>query len=360
VGEPWSTRPGKRVSPDSCQGSEPASGKDGSRRAEGERMNATETFVGIDVSKTRLDLASRPDGATWTAANDGSGIAQVVERLGALGPTVIVLEATGGYELPVVGALGAAGLPVAVINPRQGRDFARASGQLAKTDRLDAAVLAHFAQALRPEPRPLPDAAQQALAATLARRAQVIEMLTAERNRFAVAAPTVQKRIGVHIGWLETELAELDRQLRGQIQASPLWREAETLLRSVPGVGPILATTLLADLPELGALDRRRIAALVGVAPLARDSGTMRGRRSVWGGRARIRAVLYMAPVTAIRVNPPIRALYQRLCAAGKPKKVALVACMRKLLTILNALARSKQPWDQAVALQSIPGEALN
>jgi transposase len=320
-------------------------------------MDASELFVGIDVSKARLDGASRPGGETWTAPNDPAGIASVVKRLAERGPTLIVVEATGGYELPVVGALAAAGLAVAVINPRQGRDFARATGQLAKTDRLDAGVLAHFAQALRPEPRPVPDAAQQALAATLARRSQVIEMLTAERNRHGTANPAVRERIATHIAWLEAELDVLDRELRDQIHASPVWREAEDLLRSVPGVGPVVATTLLADLPELGALDRRRIAALVGVAPLARDSGSMRGRRSVWGGRARIRAVLYMATVTASRVNPPIRALYLRLCAAGKRKKVALVACMRKLLTILNAMARTHQPWDRTHALQAMPRE---
>lgn len=303
------------------------------------------SYVGIDVAKAHLDVAVRPSGQQWVVPNEETGISDLVARLQALTVTLVVLEATGGREVPVAAALATAGLPVAVVNPRQVRDFARALGQLAKTDALDAQVLARFAEVVRPAPRPLPDAAAQELAALLARRRQLVGMLTAERQRLDTALPAVRPHIQRHVGWLEQELADLDRTLRERVQASPLWREHEQLLRSVPGVGPTTALTLLAELPELGRLDRKAIAALVGVAPLNCESGTRRGRRIVWGGRARVRTVLYMATLVATRYNPVIRACYTRWCAAGKPKKVALTACMHKLLLILNAMLRHGTPW---------------
>jgi transposase len=307
-------------------------------------------YVGIDVAKARLDVAVRPSGEQWISAPDAPGLEELVERLQALQPELIVLEATGGREGAVVAALAAAGLPVAVVNPRQVRDFARAVGQLAKTDVLDAQVLAHFAEAIHPTPRPLPDAQAQELTALLARRRQLIQMQTAERHLLDTALPRVQAHIQRHVAWLQAELADLDRTLHDQVQASPVWREQENLLRSVPGIGPTTALTLLADLPELGRLDRKAIAALVGVAPLSCESGTWRGRRIVWGGRARVRTVLYMATLVATRRNPLIAAFYTRLCAAGKPKKVALIACMHKLLTILNAIVRHGTPWSVQTA----------
>jgi transposase len=258
---------------------------------------------------------------------------------------LIVLGATGGLEVPLAGALAAAGLPVVVINPRQVRDFARATGQLAKTDRLDAQILARFAEAIRPPIRPVPDEQTQALAALVARRRQLIEMLTAEKNRMRLAARPMQKRVQAHVTWLEKELATINTDLTATMRESPVWREKEEVLRSVPGVGPVLTTTLFANLPELGTLTRKEVAALAGVAPFPRDSGTLKGRRAIWGGRAHVRAALYMAALVATRRNPVIRAFYQRLCQAGKAKKVALTACMRKLLTILNAMLKSGRPW---------------
>jgi transposase len=302
-------------------------------------------FVGIDVSRDWLDVAVRPAGEGWRVANDEAGIEALVAGLRELPPTGVVLEATGGLEAPVAAALAEAGLPVAVVNPRQARDFAKATGQLAKSDALDARMLAHFAEAIRPALRPLPDAEQQRLAALLARRRQVVAMLVAERQRLSRALLAVRPRVEAHIVWLEAELAGLDGDLDAAIQASPVWRARADLLRSVPGVGPVLARTLLAALPELGRLDRKQIAALVGVAPLARESGRLRGRRGIWGGRAEVRRVLYMATVVAVRHNPLIAAFYARLIAAGKPPKVALVACMHKLLLLLDAIARSGQPW---------------
>jgi transposase len=254
------------------------------------------------------------------------------------------MEASGGIELPLVAAIAAVGLPVVVANPRQVRDFARATGKLAKTDVLDAQVMARFAAAIKPTPRPLPDDQAQEFADVLARRRQVVEMITAEGNRLSsIRNKEVRRHIKDHIAWLERELA--DNDLRRSIKESPVWREKDNLLRSVPGVGPVLSATLLADLPELGILNRRQIAALVGVAPLNRDSGNFRGKRSVWGGRAKVRAVLYMATLVATRHNAVIRTFYQHLCAAGKEKKVALTACMRKLLTILNAMLRHRTFW---------------
>ena len=303
-------------------------------------------YVGIDVSKAQLDVAVRPTCVGWNFPNNEDGIAQLVSRLKELSPSLVVLEATGGYELPVVGTLGALGLPVTVVNPRQVRDFAKATGKLAKTDTLDAQVLALFAERVQPAPRPLPNAEAQALGALLARRRQVIGMLTAEKNRLQTASVPVQGDIADHIVWLERSLAKLDGEMGDTLRQSPLWREKEDLLRGVPGVGPVLSLTLLAELPELGTLNRRQIAALVGVAPLNRDSGTLRGKRTVWGGRAPVRAALYMAALVATRYNPVIRAFYQRLRAAGKPKKVALTACMRKLLTLLNAMLKHRTPWQ--------------
>jgi transposase len=306
--------------------------------------------VGIDVAKAQLDIAVRPDGEQWIAANDAAGISDLVGRVQRMQPALVVLEATGGREVAVAAALGAAGVPVAVVNPRQVRDFARAIGQVAKTDALDAQVLARFAEVVQPQPRPLPAAQAQEFAAVLTRRRQLVGMLTAERQRLDTAPPAVHAYIQRHLSWLEQELADLDRTLQERVQASPLWRAQEDLLRSVPGIGPTTAYTLLAELPELGRLDRKAIAALVGVAPLSCESGTWRGKRIVWGGRARVRSVLYMAALVASRHNPVIRAFYQRLCAAGKPKKLALVACMHKLLTILNAILRHGTPWQVAPA----------
>jgi transposase len=310
-------------------------------------------FVGVDVSKAHLDIAVRPSGERWQVRNDPAGCAGLVERLTALAPALIVLEATGGYEAPAAAALAAAGLPVVVVNPRQVRDFGKASGKLAKTDAISAAILAHFADAIRPPVRPLPDATTQTLQEWLARRRQLVEMLTAEETRLAGASRGLQASLHAHIAWLRQELKGIERGLREQISRSPVWREQEQLLTSTPGVGPILATTLLADLPELGRLNRKQIAALVGVAPLNRDSGTLQGQRTVWGGRAPVRAALYMAALVASRKNPLIRAFYTRLCAAGKPKKVALTACMRKLLTILNAMVKHRTAWKPPAALEA-------
>ena len=306
-------------------------------------------YAGIDVAKDRLDLALRPSGTVRTVAYDAAGISSLVSELQSLGPSAVVLESTGGLELPLAGALAAASLPVAVVNPRQVRDFAKATGRLAKTDALDAQVIAHFAEAVRPAMRPLPDSETRELHSLNARRTQVVEMLVAEKNRLGRASQAVRPRIRAHIEWLEQELKDLDRGLRDMLRRSPVWREQEDLLRSVPGVGPQLSVALLADLPELGALGRRQIAALAGVAPMNRDSGSMRGRRSVSGGRGRVRAVLYMGALVASQHNPVIRSFYQRLLAAGKPKKLALTACMRKLLTILNSMVKHGQRWDPHV-----------
>jgi len=306
-------------------------------------------FVGIDVAKDELVVAVHEDVALETVPNDARGAQQLLARFTAMPPTLIVLEATGGYEIPLVGALSAAGLPVVVVNPRQVRDFAKATGQLAKTDAIDAQVLALFAARVQPEVRPVPDAATRELDAVLGRRRQLLEMLVAERQRLAQARGRGQRAVTVslkkHIAYLTRELAMVDTELAQLVEASPVWRAKDQLLQSVPGIGPVVARTLLAELPELGTLDRRAIAKLVGLAPLNRDSGTWRGRRMLAGGRARVRAVLYMAGLVASRRNPTLKAFYQRLLAAGKPKKLALLACCRKLLTILNAMLRNAEPW---------------
>ena len=309
-------------------------------------MEQEAIYVGIDVAKAQLDIAVRPTDDRWVVPNDGAGIRHLMFRLKALEPALVVLEATGGLELPLVASLAAEEAPVVVVNPRQVRDFAKATGKLAKTDALDAAVLAHFAEAVRPAVRPLRDAETQVLTSLTARRHQVMTMLLSEKNRLSAATTVaVRPRIEAHIAWLQRELDDLDKSLRETLRQSPVWREKDDLLRTVPGVGEQLSLTLLAYLPELGTLDRRQLAALVGVAPFNRDSGTLRGRRTVWGGRARIRAVLYMGALAASRYNPTIRDFYQRLVAAGKPKKLALTACMRKLLIILNSMLKHRSPW---------------
>ncbi len=308
-------------------------------------MEHTEQFVGIDISKTRLDLAIHPLGVVESVAHTEPGILDVVERLRPLQPVRIVVEATGGFERGLVRALAAAQLPVIVVNPRQVRDFAKATGRLAKTDVLDAQVLAHFAAAVRPALRPVPDAAMEDVRALLARRRQLIEMLTAEKHRLERVPSRVRPRLQAHITWLTADLKQVEADLDNTIQQSPLWRTQEDLLQSVPGVGPVMSRTLLAQLPELGTLTNKQIAALVGVAPLNHDSGTFRGRRHVWGGRAPVRATLYMAALVATKWNPVIRRFYHHLQAAGKAKKVALVACMRKLLTMLNAMVKNGTSW---------------
>jgi transposase len=310
---------------------------------------ASPVYLGVDVAKASVTVASEPPGRTGEFGTDPIGLSALVQA--ALGPpvTLVVIEATGGYEAPVVAALVTAGLPVAVVNPRQVRDFAKALGRLAKTDRIDAQVLALFGARVQPAPRPLPDEATQELEALLTRRRQLLEMLHAERQRRPRARGRIVRRsLETHIRWLERQVIDTEATLEAAIQASPVWRVQDQLLQSVPGVGPTLARTLLGLLPELGQLDRHHIAALVGVAPLARDSGTRRGRRTCWGGRATVRTVLYMAALTAARWNPPLRSFYQRLRAAGKPAKVALTAVARKLLVLLNAILRDARPWHYA------------
>ena len=307
--------------------------------------------IGIDVSKATLTLAVVPSGETWTSPTTPSAVDALVPRLIAQQPTVVVVEATGGYEAPLVAQCAAAGLPIAVVNPRQVRAFAQAVGRTAKTDTIDAALLALFGARVPPTPRPIADAATAALSALVARRRQLLEMLGAERQRLEQAPATgpIARDLRHHIRWLERRVRDVDDEIGTAIQQSPVWRVQEDLLRSVPGIGPTVARTLLADLPELGRLDRRAIAALVGVAPFNCDSGQQRGQRHIWGGRAPVRAALYMAALVATRHNAPLGAFYRRLRAAGKPAKVALVAVMRKLLTIVNAMIKHQARWqDQA------------
>lgn len=313
-------------------------------------MQTPLVFVGIDVSKARLDVGVRPSDERTSVPYDAPGIATLLVQLTQLQPTRIVMEATGGLERPLVRALMDAALPVIVVNPRQVRDFAKATGQWAKTDTLDAQGLARFAEVIQPSLRVIPDAQTQELAALLARRRQVLAMQGAEQHRLDRAPDRVRKRIEVHVRWLRDELARLDADLDDLIQQSPVWRAREELLQSVPGIGPVMSRTVLAELPELGLLNRKQIAALVGVAPFNRDSGRLRGHRTIWGGRASVRRALYMAALVATRWNPVIRVFYQRLRAAGKAPKVALVAAMRKLLTILNAMVHAGTPWQPVVA----------
>jgi transposase len=306
-------------------------------------------FVGIDVSKSQLDIHVRPGGEAFIVPRDDEGLAALAERLTALAPELIVMEATGGLQVRVAGALAAAGLTLAVVNPRQVRDFARAVGQRAKTDRLDAAVLAHFAELVRPEPRALADADRQELIELVTRRRQLVTMRADEKKRrAAVTDHRLLRLIDDHVEWLSKAIDALDNDIDSTLKRSPVWRVDDELLDSVPGIGFVARATFSALLPELGKLSRRAIASLVGVAPIARDSGQFRGRRMIQGGRSQVRAVLYMATISAIRCNPVITAFHSRLRAQGKPPKVAIIACMRKLLTILNAICRSKTPWRTA------------
>lgn len=311
-------------------------------------------FVGIDVSKASLDVAVRPSGENWQTSNDAEGVALLAARLREVEPDLIVLESTGGYELAAVTGLVAGGLPVVVANPRQVRDFARAVGKLAKTDALDARILAHYADAIRPPLRAFPDEAARELAALVGRRHQLVEMHTAEQHRLRAAPKRLQEHVRGHLRALEQYIAELDRDIDDLVRSSPIWAAKDDLLQSTKGVGPVLSCTLIAELPELGLLGRKEIAALVGVAPLNHDSGTMRGKRVCWGGRADVRAVLYMATLSATRHNPAIRTFYQRLQAAGKSKKVALTACAHKLLLVLNAIVKNQTPWDSCFGSVSL------
>jgi transposase len=306
-------------------------------------------FVGIDVAKDRLDVHVRPNGDAFTVSHDGEGIEELTNRLGAMRPALVVLEATGGFETVVAAGLAAAGLPVAVVNPRQIRDFARATARLAKTDALDAAAIAHFAEAVNPPARPLADAQARLLGELMARRRQLIDMIVAESNRRRqLTARRTLKTVDRVLATLKAQLEQIDDDIDIAVRGTPAWREAEDLLLSVPGIGHRIARTLIAELPELGQLDRRQIASLTGVAPFNRDSGTLRGRRTIAGGRPVVRAALYMSVLVSIRRKLPLAQTYHRLRASGKPAKVAIVACMRKLVTILNAILRDKKPWATA------------
>ena len=307
-----------------------------------------EVYVGIDVSKDRLDVHIRPSGESFAVARDGDGLADLIARLQPLAPRLVAVEATGGFEVVVAAAIGGAGLPLAVVNPAQVRHYAQALGKRAKTDKVDAEVITRFAEATHPEPRPLPDEATQLLADLVARRRQIVVMMGAERQRATRLPKRLKKSCERVIRVLEKELAELDREIDTTVRGTPAWRDKEDLLASVPGVGPIIARTLIAELPALGQLDRHRIASLAGVAPFTRQSGRWRGKSFIGGGRRTVRTALFLAAMAAVRHNPAIRAFRQRLIAAGKPKMVALVACMRKLLTMLNAILRDQKPWQLA------------
>lgn len=307
-----------------------------------------EVYVGVDVSKDRLDVSVQPSGEAFAVARDGEGLNALIERLRPLAPRLVAVEATGGFETLVAAALGGAGLPLAVVNPAQVRHYAQALGQRAKSDPIDAQVIARFAEATRPEPRPLPDEATQLLADLVTRRRQIVVMMASERQRMSRLPKRLQASCRRVIRMLEQELAKLDTDIDITVRGSPAWRAKEDLLASVPGIGSITARVLLAELPELGSIDRRSIASLVGVAPFTRQSGQWRGKAFIGGGRATVRAALFVATMAAVRHNPAIRAFRQRLLAAGKPKMVAMIACMRKLLTILNAIARDQTPWQHA------------
>jgi transposase len=313
-------------------------------------MSISKTFIGVDVSKERLDCFCRPTGTRFSYDNTPPGIAALVKWVEAQQPQLVVLEATGGLERPLVAELVVAQLPVVVVNPRQVRDFARAIGQLAKTDRIDAEVIAHFGEAVNPEARAWPDHLTQQMDALMTRRRQLVQMLAAERNHLVSAPVQVQNYVKEHISHLEELIKKLDQDIDQMITSSPIWKTKENLLQSVKGVGPVLSRTLLAELPELGRLSRQEISKLVGVAPLNNDSGKYKGKRSCWGGRASVRGPLYMAALSATRCNPVIKEFYERLIAKGKAKKVAIVACMRKMLTILNAMIKSNKTWDASFA----------
>lgn len=317
-------------------------------------MTGPTVYAGVDVSKADLDLAFTNSEESVRFPNSDQGIAELIRRLEVQPPVLVVLEATGGFETATALALAAREIPVVVVNPRQVRDFAKSTGQFAKTDQIDARILALFAERVRPQVRPLPDEATRTLDALVGRRRQLIDMLTQEKNRLGFALPALHKGIKKHIRWLERQLADVDEDLDDLIQTSPIWQAKSDLLREVPGVGPNLTRTLLAELPELGTLSNKEIAALVGVAPFPRDSGVMRGKRMVWGGRAPVRCALYLSIWSASKWNPVIRVFYQRLRARGKPPKVAQVACMRKLLTILNAMLRDGRGWDPEIPLQQL------
>lgn len=305
----------------------------------------TKNYVGIDVAKDHLDIAIRPEGRTWTIQNNDEEIKDLVVEIQKINPELVVMEATGGLEINVASSLALENLPVAVVNPRQVRDFAKSTGKLAKTDTLDAQVLAHFAEAVRPEPRFMSDEQSRLLKALIVRRRQIIEMCVSEKNRLRLCNKATREGIINHITWLEESQEKLDEELAQAIQASPIWREKDKLLKSVPGIGKITSCVLLASLPELGTLNRKCIAALAGVAPFNRDSGTMQGRRTIWGGRAHVRCALYMAALSASRTNPVIKVFYDRLIKAGKTPKVALTACMRKLLVIINSMIHYSTSW---------------
>ena len=321
-------------------------------------MTEEAVYVGVDVAKNILDLAVNNSKETRQFRNDHKGITSAVCYIAGLKPAKIILEATGKYEIPLAAELQANRLPVVIVNPRQVRDFARATGVLAKTDRIDARILALFGLQVRPEVRLLPDQKTRELSSFLTRRRQLIEMLTAENNRLLQADISIRPGIKIHIKWLAEAISTINDDLDRHIRSSPSWLEKDNLLKSVPGVGKVVSTTLLIELPELGMLNRRKIAALVGVAPLNRDSGTLRGKRTVWGGRAKLRSVLYMAALVGVRRNPVMAVFYERLLKAGKAKKVALVACMRKQLTILNAMIRSKTVWRLNSIFQNVTVEA--
>jgi transposase len=313
-------------------------------------MSQEKVFVGIDVSKAQLDVAVSSLQEREVFPHTEEGLCRLVERLKLLSPALIVLEATGGLEMDVVAALLIGELPVVVVNPRQVRDFAKATGQLAKTDALDAQILARFAEAVRPEIRPLKSGEGQDLSALVARRRQILDMITTETNRLRTAPSCTRKNLEAHVAWLKRCLEELDKELGQAIRQSPVWREKDKLLKSTPGVGQVLSMTLLADVPELGLLTGKEVSALVGVAPMNCDSGQFRGRRRVWGGRAHVRAVLYMSTLSGIRCNPVLRSFYQRLRTAGKEHKVAMTACMRKLIVTLNAMMKNNSPWSPSHA----------
>jgi len=316
-------------------------------------LEAPPIFVGIDVSKAQLDVAIRPSAQILSVTNDKAGIKILIKQLKKLRPHLVVLESTGGLERQVISALLSAEIAVSMVNPRHVRDFAKSIGQLAKTDRIDAAVIAHYAEAVRPAVRPLPDQLTLELKALMARRRQVIEMIVAEKNRLVTASKAVKKRITAHIAYLEKELESADQDLDGFIEQNATWKENQEILCSTPSIGPVTSRTLLIELPELGALDRKKIAALVGVAPFPRDSGTLKGRRTIWGGRAPVRTSLFMATLAATRFNPVIRDFYKRLKAKGKLSKVCLVACMHKLLTILNSMIKNKTRWSANFSYQT-------
>jgi transposase len=339
-----------RLSPNSCLGLKSPYPQGWVRMGAEEKQVGgavmSERFVGIDVCKASLEVAVRPEGRTFQVSNDRDGIAELVRVAHDTSPEMVVLESTGGYERDVVWALQSAEIPVSVVNPRQAHDFAKATGLLAKTDRADAASLAHFAEAMKPQPQQALSVEDEKARELAVRRRQVVDMIAAEKNRLGTAPKSMRERIKKHIQWLEDERDELERELQIKLAQREGWAERDARLRSVAGVGQVVSFTLLTQLPELGTLDRRRIATLVGVAPLNRDSGQRRGRRGTWGGRSEVRRALFMASLSAVRHNSVIREMYERLVAAGKSAMVALVACMRKLLTILNAMMRDGRSWD--------------